>query len=66
MSEAKLDRIITEVGAHGKILARLDERSTNQKDRLDRIEKKTTIISAITGAVSGIGVMITKAFGFDG
>ena len=50
---------------HGECLATLVERSVNTKDRLDRVEKKTTVISAITGAVSGIGVVIAKTFGFD-
>ena len=73
MSEAKLDHIIRKIDEqrketedHGKILARLDERSLNQKDRLDRVEKKSALIGAVTGSLTALGVVITKALGFDG
>ncbi len=51
--------------SHGEILTRLDERTLNQKDRLDRIEKKSAAWGAVTGAVAAAGVVIAKAFGFD-
>ncbi len=51
---------------HGKCLATLVERSKNAKERLDRVEKKATAISAITGAISGVGVVLAKTFGLDG
>ncbi len=53
------------LGEHGELLATLVERSKNAKERLDRVEKKATVISAITGAVSGVGVVLAKTFGFD-
>ncbi len=50
---------------HGECLATLVERSKNAKERLDRVEKKVTVISAVTGAVSSMGVMLAKTFGLD-
>ncbi len=50
---------------HGECLATLIERSKNAKERLDRVEKKATVISAVTGAVAGVGVMLAKALGID-
>ena len=55
-----------ELKKHGEGIATLVERSKNQKDRLDRVEKKSAVISAITGSFTALGVVIAKTFGFDG
>ncbi len=68
----KLDRLLDELGehrkevkGHGEILARLDERTENQKDRLDRVEKKSAALGAVTGGLAAAAVAIAKALGID-
>ncbi len=53
----------TELKKHGECIATLLERTKNTTARLDRADKRAGVISAITGAVAGVGVVVTKALG---
>ena len=50
---------------HGECLARLEERSEQTEKRLDRADRRATGISAVTGALAGVGVVIAKALGLS-
>lgn len=47
----RLDRIADDLRAHGEVIARIDERTKAQKERLDRIEKKSAGIGAFAGII---------------
>ena len=42
------------LGEHGEILARLDERSMNQTQRMDRMNRRTAGIATIFSALASV------------
>jgi len=75
MSEQKLDKIIERLGAHGEILARLDERSEAQDSRIEnneadvrelQVEQKATSkkLNRLAGASAAVVTGIGALFGF--
>ena len=79
--EAKIDRICERVdsiheaqGAHGELLARLDERTLAQDKRLDGVEETAKSASRRAGGSVGAGtgvaggglmVLLLRLFGID-
>ena len=76
MSEQKLDAIIERLGAHGEILARLDERSEAQDSRIENVEgdvrvlredqKKTAKKINAVGGAGGLVAIVAGYFGLGG
>jgi len=62
---------------HGRLLARLEERSENQTretqraeraahHRMDRMERRAAGVGAVSGALTGLGVVLARIFGWPG
>ena len=48
----------------GEGVARIDERTKLQKDRLDRMDRRTAGISAIVGTLTAAAATAAKSLGF--
>ena len=60
----QIREVLTESRKHGKVLARLDERSQHQEKRLDRIDRRATGFGAVGGFIATVISYALKSIGW--
>lgn len=57
----RLDKIHEVMNKHGKLLARIDERTLQHEKRMDRSDRRSAGIGTVTGVIGGALAMFVKS-----
>jgi hypothetical protein len=64
LESAQIREVLRESRKHGKVLARLDERSIHQEERMNRIDRRATGFGAIGGVIAAVIAYMLKSIGW--